>query len=282
MKLIDAFDLVARYRTAWKGRDGWNHPFLFNRNHALRLLGEDRDVSDIKKVDLLEMRCQLQDEPGKKTEFRTNGGVNRIMSMINTLGTELVDIDVLEAWPKLKPLKEKNHRLTYFSKGQIDKLVRVAIEVFDNQDLADAIQFSVFTGCRQGELMEMKVADVDLTHNMVTFRDTKNGDDHVVDIHPELLPVLKNRMALAKGEYNLFDFDSPDQLRSAFYKCRDLIGIDEDHVWHTLRHTTATWLVERGVPIQTIANVLNHKVLTTTQRYAKVSNKSRKSAIELL
>ena len=283
MKLIEAFDEVANLaRPAWKAKAGWNPPFIYNRAHCLRLIGADTDVSKISKRDLLQMRKTLMEEPGQKGGNRTPGGINRIMSMMNTLLKELSELEVIDGYPKIKPLKENNQRMTFFTKNQILQMVRVAREVFHNDDLGDAIMFGVFTGCRQGELLRLKVEDIDLPNMMITFRDTKNGDDHVIDIHPELLPVIKSRTALAQPGCHLFDFDSGDQLRNMFYKVRDLVGIDEDHCWHSLRHTTATWLVEQGVPIQTIAAVLNHKVLSTTQRYAKVSNTARKSAIDLL
>ena len=283
MKIIDALERVARYRDAWKSKKAWNPPFCYNRDHILRLLGGDTDVASITKSDLLEMRFTLLDEPGqKKGETRTNGGVNRIMSMVNTLLQDLVELDVLPTAPRIKALKEKNNRLTFYTKEQVEKMVNVAREVFENPDLADAILFAVYTGCRQGEQLRLKVGDLDFNNEKLTFRDTKNGDDHTIDIHPNLLPVLKARTELVGDHCHVFDFENADIMRRQFYHVRDFLGISDEHVWHTLRHSTATWLVEAGVPIQTIADVLNHKVLQTTQRYAKVSNNARKSAIATL
>ena len=283
MKIIDALDRVARYREAWKSKKAWNPPFCYNRDHILRLLGPDKEVDSITKSDLLEMRFTLMDEPGqKKGETRTNGGVNRIMSMVNTLLQDLVELDVLEKAPKIKALKEKNERLTFYTKEQVEKMIRVAKEVFDDQDLSEAIMFAVYTGCRQGEMLRLRVQDLDFDNEKLTFVDTKNGDDHTIDIHPLLKPMLKERTALIGDQCYVFDFENADIMRRRFYRVRDYLGISDDYVWHTLRHSTATWLVEAGVPIQTIADVLNHKVLQTTQRYAKVSNTARKTAIATL
>ena len=281
MKLIDALDMVARYRPAWKGKVGWKPPFTYNRDHLLRLLGADKDVRRITKRDLLEMRHTLLEEPGQRGK-RSEGGVNRIMSMCNTLLSDLVELEILDGFPKIKPLKENNTRTTFFTEGQINRMVKLAKEFFNNDELGEAILFAVYTGCRQGELLRLRVEDVDLDNRLLTFRDTKNGDDHVIDIHSGLDAVLQWRLALKKKEDKLFDFINDDQLRDQFYKVRDMAGIDDDHVWHSLRHTTATWLVDRDVPIQVIAEVLNHKTLQTTERYAKVSNKARKSAINKL
>ena len=75
------------------------------------------------------------DEPGKKPgETRSNGGVNRIMSMLNTLLADLVDLDVLQTAPKIKALKEAKGRLTFYTKEQVEKMIAVAKEVFDELD----------------------------------------------------------------------------------------------------------------------------------------------------
>lgn len=282
MNLIDAFDLVSRYRPAWKGKAGWHPPFCYNRAHILRLLGTDKNVTRITKRDLLEMRAELLEEPGNRGQNRSPGGVNRIMSMMNTLMSELVELEILDAYPKVKPLKENNTRKNFYTRAHIERMVQLAVDVFSDQELAEAIQFAVFTGCRQSELLNLLIKDIDTDNRLLTFTDTKNGEDHIIDIHPDLMGVLKWRTVVKKPDDKAFDFDSDDELRRKFYKVRDLVGLDEEFVWHTLRHTTATWLVDRGVPIQTIASVLNHKTLQTTERYAKVSNQARKSAIDLL
>ena len=282
MKLIDAFDEVAIERDCWKGKKAWNPPFSYNREHCLRLLGPDKDVRTINKQDLLGMRRVLMSEPGIKGNNRSAGGINRIMSILNTVLSDLVEIEYLDHYPKIKPLKENNTRTVFFTKSQVQRMIDMSRKVDDNQELAEAILFGVFTGCRQGELLDLAVSEIDLESRLLTFLDTKNGEDHVIDIHSELLPVLEWRVQLKQPHEKVFDFRNDDDLRSQFYKVRDKCGIDDEHVWHSLRHTTATWLNERGVPIQTIAHVLNHKRLETTARYTKVTNKARKTAIESL
>ena len=80
----------------------------------------------------------------------------------------------------------------------------------------------------------------------------------------------------------VFHFKNKDELYSAFKKVRKVVGLPDELVWHSLRHTTGTWLAEQGVPIQTIAKVLNHKNISTSERYTKVTDKARKSAINSL
>ena len=193
MQLIDAFDRVARYRPTWMNSEGWREPFVYNRAHCLRLLGDDTDVRNLTKSDLFEMRYNLLDEPGQKGT-RSHGGVNRIMSMLQTLLNDLVEMEYLDKAPRIRPLKENNTRRTFYTRQQIERMVKVAREDFRNNDIAEAILFAVFTGCRQGEQLDLRVSDVDLTSKLLTFRDTKNSDDHIIDIHPKLEEMWPGRI----------------------------------------------------------------------------------------
>lgn len=80
MNLKEAFDFAAALHPSWKGKVGWNKPFTYNRDHALRLLGANKNVKRIGKADLAAMRAKLMQEPGQNGK-RSAGGVNRIMSM---------------------------------------------------------------------------------------------------------------------------------------------------------------------------------------------------------
>ena len=203
------------------------------------------------------------------------------MSLVGTLLRDLEENEIIVKAPKLKPLKENNERTAFFTQHQITAMVALARSQH-HDELADAIQFGVFTGCRQSELLNLQAGDVDLANNLLTFRDTKNDTDHIIDIHPDLRQLLEARVDGSSEEDPVFHFANDDQLRRDFYKVRDELNIPKDRVFHTLRHTTGTWLAERGVPIQTIAKVLNHKQITTSQRYTKISDQARKSAINSL
>jgi integrase len=204
------------------------------------------------------------------------------MSMLSCLLKELEDSEIITKAPRLKGLKENNTKSVYYRKEQVERMAQLAIEIYDDANLSAAILFGAYTGCRLSELLGLQVGDVDLFTDRVVFRDTKNGTDHIIDLHPSLrsivAPMVKGRPETAK----VFQFNSDDALRYRFYKIRNLMGLGTEYNWHTLRHSTGTWLAEKGVPIQTIAAVLNHKQLTTTQRYVKSTDQARRAAINAL
>ena len=63
-----------------------------------------------------------------------------------------------------------------------------------------------------------------------------------------------------------------DRLLRAFKKVNRLIPKEDSYVFHTLRHSYATWLAEAGVPIRNIMALCGHKRIDTTLRYAKATD----------
>ena len=78
-------------------------------------------------------------------------------------------------------------------KYQVEQLVHAARDIFDDNEIADAMLFAVFTGCRQAQVLKLEVGHIDFTNDRLTLVDTKNGDDLVLDIHPKMREMLEMR-----------------------------------------------------------------------------------------
>ena len=85
------------------------------------------------------------------------------------------------------------------------------------------------------------------------------------------------------GTVRVFDdWHDKDQLLRAFAKVRRFAGIEDTYVFHCLRHSFATWCAEAGVPIRTLMDLMGHKRIETTLRYAKTTDKARTDALALI
>ena len=148
--------------------------------------------------------------------------------------------------------------------------------------LHDSIMFSIKTGCRQGELLSLTVDDIDIEKREIVFRDTKNGSDHWLKMHEELVPILERRLQYRINQ-ELFPWRDKYQLLRDFKLLAEEAQVPlQGRVWHTLRHSVATWLCERQVPLRTVMGVLNHRNVATTLRYAKASDRAVAAAIDVL
>lgn len=174
--------------------------------------------------------------------------------------------------------------MTYFSKEEVARMVFVSVDVFDRQDLADALIVSAYTGVRQGELLKLKSEDLDFSANVLWVggkpgRETKGRNVRAIDIHEKIHGVLQNRL----GQTYLFrdDWTNKDQLFRAFVKVRNFCGFGEDYVWHSLRHSFGTWLGENSSP-RTIMELMGHADVETSLNYVKPTDRACRSAIRSL
>ena len=275
MNLKDAVEFCFDNRTAWQTGSGAATTRI-NCRHFLRILGGDTDVSELTSKHLNDMSTKLL------AEGKAPSTVNRITAALTTTLKEL-RINGIDA-PELhfKRQKEGKPRPGYFLEEEVSTLLLAASEEGDYMLLHDSILFSIKTGCRQGELLDLLASDIDIEKRTILFRDTKNGTDHWIKLHDDLVPIMERRLEYSIGPH-LFGWRDKDQLLRTFKRVKERAGLPNDtRVWHTLRHSVATWLCERQVPIRTVMGVLNHKRVETTLRYAKASDKAVAAAIDIL
>ena len=72
-----------------------------------------------------------------------------------------------------------------------------------------------------------------------------------------------------------------DLYGKSFRKIADKLGLSE-FTFHSLRHTYASWLVQRGVGLKEIKELLGHESIKTTEIYAHLSPENLRSAVSVL
>lgn len=186
------------------------------------------------------------------------------------------------------PLNERDRFLSY---EQADSLIDAAAK--RDQDLHDFIVISLNTGLRLGEIKRMTWLDVDLQHSILTVRDApQRKPGGKVPINPEAADVLeKRKTAAGEGARLVFPGQKGTErdISRAFKKLVDSLGFNdgvEDRllrvVFHTLRHTFASWLAIAGTDIYRIKKLMRHKTLKMTERYAHLIPDATKAAVHNL
>lgn len=257
-----------------------------NAGHITSYAGRSLPLSRMGKAGWwMQMIADLQDE---HPEWSTST-INRIVSAGTTVLKTVNKAGLTEVQcPIFDRLKEGETRLTWFSKEDVEKLAFTAVDLFDREDLADAILVSAYTGIRQGELLKLRVEDVDWTTNSLWVggkpgRTTKGKEVRAIPIHDRIAPILKRRADGAFPDRLLFgaDWATKDQLYGVFKKVRKFAGFGEDYVWHSLRHSFGTWLGEVSHPKQ-IQALMGHKQIETSLRYVKATDSALRSAVAAL
>jgi integrase len=150
------------------------------------------------------------------------------------------------------------------------------------------IRFALYSGKRLGEILDLKWSDVDLKNGLVTFQGakTKNGRTSIVPVNETCLGVLRKARAIRKGKYVFPNTKGKRYVNFThyWYRIRKKAGLDGNgYRFHDLRHTFASHLASSGeVDIYTLKELLGHRSIEMTQRYAHLTNTSLRKATSIM
>lgn len=152
----------------------------------------------------------------------------------------------------------------YLTPGELKAALEAAPEW-----LRAPMAFAACTGVRRGEMLALRWMDVDTTNRRLYLRETKNGTLRILPIPESALVVLNT---LPQGAPSDCVFSGVDPAFLSVYAKRVFkkIGAPEAS-FHTLRHTAASWMVQQGVDLYAVGQILGHKTPRMTQRYAHLS-----------
>lgn len=133
-------------------------------------------------------------------------------------------------------------------------------------------------GLRVSEVVGLRAADIDSERMVIHIRQAKGRKDRYVMLSEQLLKILRDYYKRTRpSAFCLFpgqDRLTPVTTRSIQRACReaaDKAGLPKAVTVHTLRHSFATHLLEQDVDIRVIQDVLGHRQITSTARYARVA-----------
>ncbi|WP_412050561.1 MULTISPECIES: site-specific integrase [unclassified Hoeflea] len=158
-----------------------------------------------------------------------------------------------------------------------DEIIRF-LEAVPSLKARTALTTAYAAGLRAGEVVVLKVSDIDSERGVINVKHGKGGKDRTVMLSVQLLSILRAYWRLARPELWLFpgrDETKPIDvtfLHSACRFARTAASLDSQVTVHSLRHSFATHLLESGTDIRIIQVLLGHNNLSTTARYTKVSN----------
>jgi len=141
-------------------------------------------------------------------------------------------------------------------------------------------------GLRAGEVVRLKVKHIDSAQKIIRIEQSKGRKDRNVMLSPEMLDLLRQWW---KARPSRYDAATPAQerwlfpgirhgkpmttrqLSRLFHEAAEAAGIKKSVTLHSLRHSFATHLLERGTDIRIIQALLGHDKLDTTARYTRVA-----------
>lgn len=145
-----------------------------------------------------------------------------------------------------------------------------------------AMLFTVYSaGLRVSELANLKIRDIDSARMQIFIENAKGKKDRYVNLSPILLDILRSYLKKYKPKPIHYLFESEQTatayprrtIQKIFEDAKDKAGINKKVGIHSLRHSFATHLLEKGTDIKYIKDILGHFDIRTTERYLHVSKK---------
>jgi integrase len=295
-------ELLDKYTENFKSQASYKTWKRFCLENFKEYFGEDTLLANIRYVDLETYRNHLRQKPTKNGTIRTDASVNREMSCLHHLLAKAFEWEMLErnSFDKGKTLlvKENNKRLRFLTEDEINKLL-----VECPKHLQRIVECALNTGMRRGEILSLKWSQI--RNGFIYLEKTKTNEARQIPVNDTLARMFKDmRKNQGLGSEYVFTYaKSEDKLKgkkpvrkriklapvpervrnikSAFKAAVGRAGI-EDFRFHDLRHTFASHMVMRGASLKEVQEILGHKTMTMTLRYAHLSQEHKKKAVNLL
>lgn len=241
-----------------------------------------------------------------KTNGMVNKSINGIVTFVQAMLNYAVDNGFLSQNPilKFKKLPQVKPPIHFLNEKQIE----VFLELSKDLPVVYTVFFhtAVLTGMRRGELLALEWPDIDFKHARISVskqiyrgvtQTTKTGKNRFVDIPDSLKTMLKEYKQSEKVLYKYVFHNAegkplhPWNMESTYFKpllkmCN--LYLDENNQidmlkFHDLRHTYASYLLSKGVPVKYVQEQLGHATARMTlDTYASVMPSVKFGALELL
>jgi site-specific recombinase XerD len=143
-----------------------------------------------------------------------------------------------------------------------------------------ALSVAYGAGLRAGEVVSLKIGDIDSKRMLIRVEQGKGRKDRYVMLSPHLLALLRAWWKAARPQGWLFPGRdwvqpmTPRQLNRACHAAAQMAEINKRVSLHTLRHSFATHLLEQNIDVRVIQVLLGHAKLDTTALYTRVATKT--------
>ena len=214
----------------------------------------------------------------KKEKKNKNVTINKDLRHLRAFFNKAIEYNYLKTNPiSYKKMLKIDKQIKFLTTKEVETF-------FDNvtdKDFKKYLYFVYFTGCRRKEALNVSWNDIDLENATVTFRETKGHDFKIVPIPDPLLEILKemSKNKIKNINNRVFNY-TPDAVTHRTKHIADKIKIPV--TIHKLRHSYATHLLEKGVAIDTIQDLLGHSNIATTRIYAKTLDETKREASKII
>ena len=187
--------------------------------------------------------------------------------------------------------KFDNQRITFLTKKQANDLLQALQK--KSQTVYEMALIALHCGLRAGEIFNLTWPDIDLKQGLLFVKDTKNRLNRTLQLSTELKKVftqkMKNKSDTSEYIFHQLDGSKLNEVPNIFERTVEELKFNEGItdrrqkiVFHSLRHTFASWLVQGGTDLYIVQKLMGHSHISMTERYAHLNEKNFKKATEVI
>jgi integrase/recombinase XerD len=205
---------------------------------------------------------------GQRSTSFQNVAVSALKKFFSIVQNLYVDIDEFE-----RP-KEGRKLPSVFNQKEVKRLIDSTTNI--KHKLILSIIYS--SGLRLGESVNIKLSDIDTHRKLICIRQAKGKKDRYSILAKNMIPLLKLYYNTYKPEVWLFENEkgekySKGSVQKIFKKAKEKANINKHGGVHTLRHSFATHLLDKGTDLRYIQELLGHRSSKTTEIYTHVTKR---------
>ena len=172
-------------------------------------------------------------------------------------------------------LREPEGRVRWITEAEAARLIDCA-----SPAIADFIRLGLYTGMRTGEILGLTWDRVDRQRHTIRLdaQHTKTQRGRTIPLHPIAAQALDNCRARWPDSPRVYPVTT---IKTGFAGACRRAGLD-DFTPHDLRHTCASWLVQKGVSLYEVRDILGHSSIKLTERYSHLAKENLAAAIAKL
>jgi integrase len=242
----------------------------------------------LKAIDVQAIQNQMMVEVDGESKYKP-ATCNRAIALVKTMGSlaeRLLDIPNVAS--RISQLPENNMRTRFCSVDEVRRIIKESL-AYHHKPIGAYIAMLFLTGCRASEMRLRKWKDINYQQRTLTIDKTKNGTPHIVYLTDMMMAILNDIPQVAGNEFIFAGAKKNKPVcasRWAFDLIKERAAIENpsEVVFHTARHSIASNLlshaVETNADIRSVQELLNHKSIQSTMRYAKLSIERQRQTSE--
>lgn len=265
---------------------------LFKKNSQITEIGRwnkhiaqfvnDKTLDELSTLDLLMLRRKLEEK--KLSAQSIYHCLSLLRRVINKTAEWTENATCIPSFKKVMP-KFDNRRQRFLNDEEVSILLNKLLLLDPSRNWYEISLFAINTGLRRGEIFNLMTKDIDIPTKTAHIVDTKSGKNRNIRLNDISINIILQRIYKIKGNEKIFYPKNPRIFRKAIHDSGLNEGVTDQRqkiVFHSFRHTFASWIVQSGFPLALVSQMLGHSSINVTMRYAHLAPSQENQAVDLI